>query len=172
MTTFHANSAVTIEAIQWTGTNADECREFTRSSIIGSAFSWTSGDRTARLHVAANDATLDLEIGEWIASDSRGFYPIKPDVFAQRWLVEPADDRIDGDDFGSWTETTKAVDEFLEAEGIVAEGWTLAVEQAHGDAPFGRGSTVRVFGSLHLTDAHAVGIAVQSIARIRAVGVE
>ena len=38
--------------------------------------------RPARLYVAANDAWLDLEVGEWIIMDARGYYPCKPDIFA------------------------------------------------------------------------------------------
>lgn len=39
------------------------------------------------LYVAANNAWLDIEIGEWIIKDSRGFYPCKPDIFAQTYEV-------------------------------------------------------------------------------------
>ena len=42
------------------------------------------------LYVAANDAWLQIEDGEWVAKDDHGFYPIKDDVFARKYRL--ADD--------------------------------------------------------------------------------
>ena len=40
--------------------------------------------------MAANDAWLQIEDGEWVAKDDHGFYPIKDDVFARKYRL--ADD--------------------------------------------------------------------------------
>jgi hypothetical protein len=40
---------------------------------------------TAALFVAANDEWLGIQTGEWVARDSAGFYPIKPEIFAQSY---------------------------------------------------------------------------------------
>jgi hypothetical protein len=78
---------IVIESMQWTGENVHQL------------WDWAGADNVygptevnpLRLYVAANDAWLDLEIGEWIIQDSRGYYyPCKPDIFAATY--EPVSD--------------------------------------------------------------------------------
>lgn len=50
---------------------------------------------TAALYVAANQAWLGLDQGEWVAKDSQGFYPIKAEVFTKTYeLVGKHDDHL------------------------------------------------------------------------------
>ncbi len=88
-----------IEAIQWAGDNLEEVQEF-----VGSPTEFVSGfsppghdwagiseeDRRTKpaLWVAANDAWLPIDLNEWIAKDSHGFYPIKDDVFARKYRLK------------------------------------------------------------------------------------
>ncbi|AZS12640.1 hypothetical protein HWB99_gp104 [Mycobacterium phage DrLupo] len=60
-----------INAIQWTGDNQFDIEAFGANVIV------ENGCLT--LYVAANNAWLPLERGEWIAQDEHGFYPIKDD---------------------------------------------------------------------------------------------
>lgn len=78
---------VQVQAIQWTGENPYAVRAFTgmhKTEPSGDHFVFTvqDGIDNAKLYVAANDAWLDIEIGEWVIRDDRGFYPCKPDIFA------------------------------------------------------------------------------------------
>jgi hypothetical protein len=59
----------TIEAIQWTGQNIDAIGDF------GCTVEHYGG--MLRLFVQANQTWLPLEVGEWIARDEHGYYPIK-----------------------------------------------------------------------------------------------
>lgn len=61
--------ATVVEAIQWTGDNRQALNDF------GCTTAYIGG--TLRLFVAANQTWLSLEVGEWIASDQYGYYPIK-----------------------------------------------------------------------------------------------
>jgi hypothetical protein len=58
-----------IEAIQWTGDNRQALDDFGCTVAH-------YGD-VLRLFVQANQAWLPLEVGEWIAHDEHGYYPIK-----------------------------------------------------------------------------------------------
>lgn len=76
---------ITVEAKQWTGDNLEELWDWIGADGLYGPL--PIGDplrpfgQPARLYVAANDAWLDLEIGEWIIRDSKGFYPCKHDIF-------------------------------------------------------------------------------------------
>jgi len=79
---------IVTEAMQWTGTNIDNLRDWV-CSVYGPASAGPAVRlygptevNPLRLYVAANEAWLDLEIGEWIIRDARGFYPCKADIFA------------------------------------------------------------------------------------------
>lgn len=65
-----------LEAIQFTGENDDAIKAFgaevKRTDIAGKVLS---------LFVAANNGWLDLQVGEWIAKDDFGYYPIKDEQF-------------------------------------------------------------------------------------------
>lgn len=81
-----------VPAIQWTGDNPYAVRGFTGTHQPdpergGNHYVFTIQSGHGELYVAANNAWLDIEIGEWIIKDSRGFYPCKPDIFAQTYEV-------------------------------------------------------------------------------------
>ncbi|MFE2994106.1 hypothetical protein ACFXG4_03695 [Nocardia sp. NPDC059246] len=75
---------IVIEAMQWTGDNADELAEW-------GARLWKAvdpdGDSTM-LYIDANRTSVPLDCGEWVIRDSKGFYPCKPDVFEQTYERE------------------------------------------------------------------------------------
>lgn len=92
----------TITAIQWTGDNIHALWDWCGAdNVYGPVPTIDDADhnqnlhakdvemRPARLYVAANDAWLDLEIGEWILKDDLGFYPCKHAVFIKKYA--PAD---------------------------------------------------------------------------------
>ena len=86
---------VVIEAQQWTGDNIIALWDWVTAAFLYGpcpaepAFGPDDEGRgcpaqpasPARLYVSANDAWLDLEVGEWIIKDQLGFYPCKAEVF-------------------------------------------------------------------------------------------
>lgn len=78
---------IVVEAMQWDGTNATyaELQEWTHRAVERDA----SGNLS--LWVEANTTFLDLELGEWILRDARGFYPCKADILAATYDVVPAE---------------------------------------------------------------------------------
>ena len=82
--------------MQWTGDNINDLWEWVSAEFLYGPLAAEPAvgpdslgracpaqpARPARLYVAANDAWLDIEVGEWIIRDSLGFYPCKPDIFA------------------------------------------------------------------------------------------
>ncbi|QLF83648.1 hypothetical protein SEA_REDWATTLEHOG_145 [Gordonia phage RedWattleHog] len=83
----------TIEAMQWTGDNADELSRWMAGFGEASAlriYTETGAEQVVLdLYVAANDTWLPLEMGEWVARDVAGFYPIKDYVFQESYESEP-----------------------------------------------------------------------------------
>jgi hypothetical protein len=92
---------VHVQMIQWTGDNVGAVKRFVGK--VGQAqvvpgflapdespqISIGGADSTkARLWVAANDAWLSLDVGEWIAKDTKGFYPIKDDVRILNYCID------------------------------------------------------------------------------------
>jgi hypothetical protein len=79
---------VTVEMIQWTGNNVREVGEFTGPM----ADCRTSAMRPGGLSFwcAASVATVNIEVGDWIARerDGRGYYPISEADQAESY--EPA----------------------------------------------------------------------------------
>lgn len=69
-----------VEAVQWTGKNADECSAFT-----GQGFKNPEPGMVVGLLVAANRTIVPLPIGQWIIKDQLGFYPCDPSVFADTY---------------------------------------------------------------------------------------
>jgi len=76
---------IVIEAMQWTGDNIADLWDWAGAANV---YGPTEAN-PLRLYVAANEAWLDLETGEWIIRDSRGFYPCKAEVFEATY--EPVD---------------------------------------------------------------------------------
>lgn len=77
---------IVIEAMQWTGDNINDLWDWVGADELYGPLSvgdpLAPNGRPVRLYVAANDAWLELEVGEWIIRDGRGFYPCKADIFA------------------------------------------------------------------------------------------
>lgn len=70
---------VEIEAMRWMGNNFDGLSAWCGDHVKRSA------EGTLRLFVQANTAWLELGVGEWVAKDRHGFYPIKDDVFLESY---------------------------------------------------------------------------------------
>lgn len=67
---------VEIEAVQWTGENWQEIKDFAGSDV--------SFD--GRLYVFTLEGTLKVDIGDYIIKGVKGeFYPCKPDVFERTY---------------------------------------------------------------------------------------
>jgi hypothetical protein len=80
---------VVIEAMQWTG-NVDEVWDWVTAAYFYGPIP-AEGRRAAtpaRLYVAANNAWLDIEIGEWILKDDLGFYPCKDSMFLKNYAPD------------------------------------------------------------------------------------
>lgn len=66
----------TIQAMRWTGDNYNDLKSW------GAPVTRINGDNdpdTIWLWVQANQGQLKLELGEWIARDHLGYYPVKDD---------------------------------------------------------------------------------------------
>lgn len=104
---------VEIEAVQFTGENWNEMHEFTGHRIL-EGLTESDGRQAyadifneigtylsdvvtvavrddlpaaAELWVEANQCHLPLVVGEWVAKDSLGFYPIKNEVFIKKYVL-------------------------------------------------------------------------------------
>ncbi|OZC59248.1 hypothetical protein CH276_22640 [Rhodococcus sp. 06-470-2] len=81
---------VRVQAIQWTGDNPYAVRAFTGVHKVqpsGDHYVFTTQDGVdhAKLYVAANDAWLEVEVGEWIIRDEHGYYPCKAERFIESY---------------------------------------------------------------------------------------
>lgn len=95
----YVKKPVEVQAIRWTGENASAVEAFvglapSGACAISIGAEWTVGTEwSAELWVEANKQWLPIEIGEWIAKDRHGYYPIKNDVFTESYSpVQPEDD--------------------------------------------------------------------------------
>jgi hypothetical protein len=85
-----------IEAVQFDGTNWVEMVGFTgvrqledgrtvpvfnRAGTFLISFIGRTEKQVGELWVEANGAHVYIELGEWVAKDEKGFYPIKDDMF-------------------------------------------------------------------------------------------
>lgn len=82
---------VTIEALQFTGTNGDEIAHFAGLAAVVTG-------RTHALHIKTPEGLMRAAPGDWIIKGVSGeFYPCKPDIFAATYeAVEDAEDRTSG----------------------------------------------------------------------------
>ncbi|MFR9767069.1 hypothetical protein [Nocardia sp. SC052] len=78
---------IVVEAMQWTGYNAAQLRDWTVGAFhaVDPEDRTEDSDPTGDLLIAANNAHVGIETGEWIIRDSKGFYPCKPDIFEQTY---------------------------------------------------------------------------------------
>ena len=81
---------VSIEAVQYTGSNAAEVEAFGAQIQAPE----TGGD--AQLWVAKSDAWCALPVGQWVMKepDGSGFYPCDPDIFEARWAPEDDGEQV------------------------------------------------------------------------------
>jgi len=71
---------VIIEAVQWTGNNFDEVKEFVNTSAIAKETT------TDCLLVRTLEGVMRASVGDWIIKGVHGeFYPCKPDIFEQTY---------------------------------------------------------------------------------------
>jgi hypothetical protein len=87
-----------ITAMQWTGGNIQDLWDWITAEFLYGPIPAEpiirEHARPARLYVAANDAWLDLEVGEWIIQDALGFYPCKDSVFTAKYRAAPIEDEL------------------------------------------------------------------------------
>lgn len=78
---------IVIEAMQWTGDNAEALTAWThgRFDELDPEDRTDNPEATGAVWVAANGVWIPVEPGEWIIHDSKGFYPCKADVFEQTY---------------------------------------------------------------------------------------
>lgn len=83
---------VEIEAIQWTGLNFEEIRQFVGESleynILNTA--WKVGKCGPHIYIMIHTLEGDMHVseGDYIIKGLRGeFYPCKPDVFKKKYEV-------------------------------------------------------------------------------------
>ena len=75
---------VVIEAVQWTGENADVIQQFLGGTV--SPFGWVKGEY---VDIGTLEGLMVASTGDWIIKGVKGeFYPCKPDIFAATY--EPA----------------------------------------------------------------------------------
>ena len=74
---------VVIDAVQWTGVNADVVLGFTlgRASVRDESFKFRSSSERV-LVIETLEGDMRAEPGDWIVCGVKGeFYPVKPDIF-------------------------------------------------------------------------------------------
>lgn len=76
---FYRKRPVIIDANQWTGVNGELLVAWMGEDNIYFDFDGTA------IYVAANDAWLNIEVGEWVIKDSLGFYPCKDEKFHETY---------------------------------------------------------------------------------------
>lgn len=72
---------IEIDAVQWTGFNEAEIAVFMGLPGCGQPARFILDGGNTKIWVAANSAYLDIEVGEWVAKDKMGCYPIKDEIF-------------------------------------------------------------------------------------------
>ena len=84
---------VTIEAIQWDGTNFDEIMNF-MEEFHGNKFNYENAEeaayRSKEIHIRTSEGTMVATEGDWVIKEpfptsDRNFYPCKPDIFEQTY---------------------------------------------------------------------------------------
>jgi hypothetical protein len=71
---------VVIEAVQWTGPNLNELRNWITGSNLPTGVNSAYGDF---LHIETLEGCMEASLGDYIIKGIKGeFYPCKPDIFA------------------------------------------------------------------------------------------
>lgn len=83
---FYTSIPTTISALQWRG-DVDQMWDWTTPAAFYGPIpaEYRRAATPARLYVAANNAWVDLDIGEWVIRDDLGFYPCKDSVFRKKY---------------------------------------------------------------------------------------
>ena len=70
---------VTVDAIKWTGENADEVQAFLHDGHPHAASGWVKG---IYVEIGTLEGLMVASQGDWIIKGVKGeFYPCKPDIF-------------------------------------------------------------------------------------------
>jgi hypothetical protein len=78
----YTKKPVTIDAIQWTGTNKDEIRDFCGESCIFNNIRINKVKFKEALLIGTLEGIMEASIGDYIIKGIKGeFYPCKPDIF-------------------------------------------------------------------------------------------
>ena len=73
---------IVIEAIQWTGDNFDELKDFTETDNQQTVCRIVKGTFDRDLFVDTLEGSLMASLNDWIIKGIKGeFYPCKPDIF-------------------------------------------------------------------------------------------
>lgn len=83
---------VEIEAIQWTGLNLEEIKQFVGESLEYNILdtAWEVGKSRPHIYMKIHTLEGDMyaSVGDYIIKGLRGeFYPCKPDVFKKKYEV-------------------------------------------------------------------------------------
>ena len=83
---------VEIEAIQWTGLNLEEIKQFVGESleydILDTAWEVGKGRPHIYIKIRTLEGDMNASVGDYIIKGLRGeFYPCKPDVFEKKYEV-------------------------------------------------------------------------------------
>lgn len=82
---------VVVEAIQWTGSNLEEIRNFVGSDLIEEYVEFFDIKRTLNkmlvdIAIDTLEGTMRVDYGDYIIKGVQGeFYPCKPDIFEQTY---------------------------------------------------------------------------------------
>lgn len=82
---------VVVEAIQWTGSNLEEIRNFVGSDLIEEWVEFFDIKRTLNkmlvdIAIDTLEGTMRVDYGDYIIKDVHGdFYPCRPDIFEQTY---------------------------------------------------------------------------------------
>lgn len=90
MNNLYRKKPVVIEAIQFTGSNYKEVREFSK----GNATPLWFGQRPFAMLIPTKEGNMEAFLGDWVIKGVAGeYYPCKPDIFEKTY--EKMDDRYD-----------------------------------------------------------------------------
>lgn len=82
MINFYKTKPCTIEAVQYTGDNVPEIKEFVGDDLVG------YDDTTRQLSIFTLEGIMRANVYDYIIKGLRGeFYPCKPDVFVKKYQI-------------------------------------------------------------------------------------
>lgn len=92
---------VVVEAVQWTGSNLEEIRNFVGSDLIEEYVEFFDIKRTLNkmlvdIAIDTLEGTMRVDYGDYIIKGVQGeFYPCKPDIFEQTYEEVIEDGNLD-----------------------------------------------------------------------------